>query len=137
MLVGLERGLEAVLRAVGLVGDHHDVAALGQHGEAVLILPRHELLDGGKDDAARRPVGHPSLPTEPGKSMRVEHEYARGGAWAYSAALDVHRAKVFGRCEATTGIAPFERLVEQVMSQAPYNTAILSNGSSPVPISMP
>ena len=23
---------------------------------------------------------HPSLPTEPGKSMRVEHEYARGGA---------------------------------------------------------
>lgn len=69
--------------------------------------------------------------------MRVEHEYARGGAWAYSAALDVHRAKVFGRCEATTGIAPFERLVEQVMSQAPYNTAILSNGSSPVPISMP
>ena len=32
----------------------------------------------------------------------VEHEYARGGAWAYLAALDVHRAKVFGRCEATT-----------------------------------
>lgn len=78
---------------------------------------------------------HPSLPTEPGKSMRVEHEYARGGAWAYLAALDVHRAKVFGRCEATTGIAPFERLVEQVMSQAPYNTArrvfwVMDNGSS-------
>jgi DDE superfamily endonuclease len=78
---------------------------------------------------------HPSLPTEPGKSMRVEHECARGGAWAYLAALDVHRAKVFGRCEATTGIAPFKRLVEQVMSQAPYNTArrvfwLMDNGSS-------
>jgi hypothetical protein len=78
---------------------------------------------------------HPSLPTRPGKSMRVEHEYARGGAWAYLAALDVHRAKVFGRCEPTTGIAPFERLVEQVMSQAPYNTArrvfwVMDNGSS-------
>ena len=78
---------------------------------------------------------HPSLPTRPGESMRVEHEYARGGAWAYLAALDVHRAKVFGRCEATTGIAPFERLVDQVMSQAPYNTArrvfwIMDNGSS-------
>ena len=78
---------------------------------------------------------HPSLPTAPGKSMRVEHEYARGGAWAYLAALDVHRAKVFGRCEATTGIAPFERLVKQVMSQPPYNTArrvfwIMDNGSS-------
>ena len=78
---------------------------------------------------------HPSLPTRPGEPMRVEHEYARGGAWAYLAALDVHRAKVFGRCEATTGIAPFERLVDQVMSQAPYNTArrvfwIMDNGSS-------
>lgn len=42
---------------------------------------------------------------------------------AYLAALDVHRAKVFGRCEATTGIAPFARLVDQVMSQPPYNEA--------------
>ena len=78
---------------------------------------------------------HPSLPSGPGKTMRVEHEYVRGGAWAYLAALDVHRAKVFGRCEATTGIAPFERLVDQVMSQAPYDTArrvfwVMDNGSS-------
>ncbi len=27
--------------------------------------------------------------------LRVEHEYERGGALAYLAALDVHRAKVF------------------------------------------
>jgi hypothetical protein len=78
---------------------------------------------------------HPSLPTESGQAMRVEHEYARGGAWAYLAALDVHRAKVFGRCEATTGIAPFQRLVDQVMRQAPYHEArrvfwIMDNGSS-------
>ncbi len=78
---------------------------------------------------------YPSLPTQPGEPMRVEHEYGRGGAWAYLAALDVHRAKVFGRCEATTGIAPFERLVEQVMSQPPYSDAsrvfwIMDNGSS-------
>jgi hypothetical protein len=78
---------------------------------------------------------HPSLPGRPGEAMRVEHEYERRGAWAYLAALDVHRAKVFGRCEATTGIAPFERLVDQVMSQWPYNQArrvfwIMDNGSS-------
>ena len=78
---------------------------------------------------------HPSLPTGPGETMRVEHEYARGGAWAYLAALDVHRAKVFGRCEASTGIAPFERLVDLVMSQPPYDTArrvfwVMDNGSS-------
>lgn len=37
---------------------------------------------------------HPTL--APGQSwlMRVEHEYQRGGALAYLAAYDVHRAKV-------------------------------------------
>ena len=59
----------------------------------------------------------------------MEHEYERGGAWAYLAALDVHRAKVFGRCEATTGIAPFGRLVDQVMSQPPYNRRAPCSGS--------
>ncbi len=78
---------------------------------------------------------HPSAPTAPGRSMRIEHEYRRGGAWAYLAALDVHRAKVFGRCEPKTGIAPFDRLVAQVMSQSPYREArrvfwIMDNGSS-------
>jgi len=78
---------------------------------------------------------HPSLPACAGKPMRVEHEYGRGGAWAYLAALDVHRAKVFGRCEATTGIAPFSRLVDQVMNQPPYSEArrvfwVMDNGSS-------
>lgn len=78
---------------------------------------------------------HPSTPAAPGQSMRVEHEYTRGGAWAYLAALDVHRGKVFGRCEPTTGIAPFDRLVAQVMGQPPYCDArrvfwIMDNGSS-------
>ena len=36
---------------------------------------------------------HPTLPPGPGAPMRVEHEYVRGGAWAYHAAWDVHRAK--------------------------------------------
>ena len=67
--------------------------------------------------------------------MRVEHEYERGGALAYIAAWDVHRAKIFGRCEPTTGIAPFGRLVDEVMSQPPYCSArrvfwIVDNGSS-------
>ena len=78
---------------------------------------------------------HPTLPPQPGVAMRVEHEYGRCGAWAYLAALDVHRAKVFGRCERKSGIAPFERLVDQVMRQPPYNQArrvfwIMDNGSS-------
>ena len=78
---------------------------------------------------------HPTLPPQPGMAMRVEHEYVRCGAWAYLAALDVHRAKVFGRCERKTGIAPFERLVDHVMHQPPYNQAhrvfwIMDNGSS-------
>ena len=78
---------------------------------------------------------HPSLPAQSNRPMRVEHEYQRAGAWAYLAALDVHSAKVFGRCEPSTGIVPFERLVEQVMRQRPYSEArrvfwIMDNGSS-------
>jgi hypothetical protein len=65
----------------------------------------------------------------------VEHEYDRGGSLAYLAAWDVHRAKVFGRCEPATGIKPFARLVEQVMSSEPYTSArrvfwLVDNGSS-------
>ena len=48
---------------------------------------------------------HESLGPAQG-GARVEHEYDRGGALQYLAAWDVHRAKVFGRCEPTTGIEP-------------------------------
>jgi hypothetical protein len=78
---------------------------------------------------------HPTLAPAPGRVMRVEHEYDRGGALAYMAAWDVHRAKIMGRCESTTGIEPFRRLVAQVMSTEPYASArrvfwIADNGSS-------
>jgi DDE superfamily endonuclease len=66
---------------------------------------------------------HPSLSGAPGRCTRIEHEYQRRGACAYLAAWDVHRAKLFGRCEDTTGIQPFDRLVEQVMSVEPYRSA--------------
>jgi hypothetical protein len=61
--------------------------------------------------------------------MRVNHEYDRGGALAYLAAYDVHRARVFGRCEPTTGITPFTNLVTQVMTQEPYASAHRCSGS--------
>ena len=35
---------------------------------------------------------HPTLPPGKARAMRVEHEYDRGGALAYLAAYDVHRA---------------------------------------------
>jgi transposase len=83
---------------------------------------------------ARRRI-HETLAPDPGDPMRVEHHYERKGAWAYLAAWDVHEAKIFGRCEAKTGIAPFGRLVHQVMRQEPYRSAhrvfwIVDNGSS-------
>ena len=78
---------------------------------------------------------HPTLPPGRARMMRVEHEYDRGGALAYLAAWDVHQARLFGRCEPTTGIQPFGRLVEQVMTVEPYASArrvfwIVDNGSS-------
>lgn len=83
---------------------------------------------------ARRRL-HRSLPPAAQRAMRVEHEYERCGAWAYLAAMDVDRLKLFGRCEPSTGIVPFEKLVAQVMGQAPYARArrvfwIMDNGSS-------
>ena len=80
---------------------------------------------------------HPTLPPGKSRTMRVNHDYDRGGAVAYLTAYDVHRAKVFGRCEQTTGIEPFRRLVQQVMTAEPYASAdrvfwIVDNGSSTV-----
>jgi hypothetical protein len=65
----------------------------------------------------------PTLPSAANHPMKVEHEYFREGAWTYLAAWDVHRAKVFGRCEVKNGMAPVERLVSEVMDQEPYKSA--------------
>jgi hypothetical protein len=78
---------------------------------------------------------HPTAAPAPDRDMRVEHEYDRGGSLAYLAAWDVHRARVFGRCEPKAGIEPFDRLVEQVMTTQPYASArrvfwVVDNGSS-------
>jgi hypothetical protein len=78
---------------------------------------------------------HEALPPGRSRIMRVNHDYHRRGAVAYLAAYDVHRGRVHGRCEDTTGIDPFMRLVQQVMSQEPYKSAervfwIVDNGSS-------
>ena len=78
---------------------------------------------------------HPTLPPGRARMMRVNHDYHRRGAVAYLAAYEVHRAKIHGRCEDTTGIVPFTALVEQVMTQEPYASAervfwVVDNGSS-------
>ena len=65
----------------------------------------------------------PTLPPAPNRPTTVEHEYFREGAWTYLAAWDVHRAKVFGRCEVKNGMAPVGRLVNEVMNQEPYKSA--------------
>ena len=78
---------------------------------------------------------HPTLPPGPRRTARVEHEYERRGALAYLAAWDCGQGKIFGRCETTTGIEPFCRLVDQVMRGEPYASAervfwVVDNGSS-------
>jgi len=77
----------------------------------------------------------PTVAPRAGRAGRCEHEYERRGALAYMAAWDVHRAKVFGLCDVTTGIKPFQGLVDLVMGQEPYRSArrvfwITDNGSS-------
>jgi transposase len=78
---------------------------------------------------------HPALPPGKARAMRAGHDCKRRGALAYLAAWDVRRGQVSGRCEHTTGIAPFSRLAGQVMTAEPYASAgrvfwIVDNGSS-------
>ena len=78
---------------------------------------------------------HASLPPTPGRPAYIENEYKRGGALQYLAAWDVRRGYVMGRCEARSGIAPFGRLVKQVLAEEPYRSGarlfwIVDNGSS-------
>jgi hypothetical protein len=78
---------------------------------------------------------HQTVSAGPGRPALVEFEYRRGGTLAYLAAWDVHHANLFDRVEARTGIEPFGRLVEQVMTSEPYQSArrvywIVDNGSS-------
>jgi len=76
---------------------------------------------------------HPTLPAAPGhrRGQRVE----RKGALCYLAAWDARRAKLFDRCALKDGIAAFDALVEQFMSQPPYSRAqrvfvVVDNGSA-------
>jgi len=85
---------------------------------------------------------HPTAPPQPRRAMRVEHEYERGGAVAYLAALDVFSGRVMGHISRKTGIEPFNALVDLVMQREPYASAdrvfwIVDNGSSHRPGTFP
>jgi hypothetical protein len=88
-----------------------------------------------KTSIQARRRGHPALPPALGRAAYIENEYARGGALPYLAAWDVRRGYIMGRCEPKTGIAPFGRLVKQVLAEEPYRSSerlfwSVDNGSS-------
>ena len=92
----------------------------------------------GREDLHPGPLPLPPHPATRAGPARCasNHDYDRGGALAYLAAYDVHRAKVFGRCEPTTGIDPFMRLVAQVMTTEPYaqrQSGVLDRGQRLLP----
>src|SRR5713101_6557824 len=83
----------------------------------------------------------PTLPPASTRPMRVEHEYFREGAWTYLAAWEVHRAKVFGRCEVKTasGSSGLWTIVPLIAGRKPL-TISAPNGPTPflsTPRSMP
>jgi transposase len=98
--------------------------------------PKDHILSADEKTSIQARVRcHPTLAPAPGRPSRVEHEYERGGALQSLAAWDVRRGFVMGRCEPKTGIAPFGRLVAQVMAREPYRSGerivwVVDNGSS-------
>lgn len=107
-----------------------------RHFEGVELRPDEFVISADeKTSIQARLRCHPTLPAAAGRSVRVEHEYDRGGALAYIAAWDVHRAKLFGIIQRRTGIVPFGKLVAEVMGHEPYRSArrvfwVVDNGSS-------
>jgi hypothetical protein len=103
--------------------------------EGKLLEPSDMVIsaDAKPSIQARKRI-HESAPPGPGRAQLVEHEYERMGSVTYLDAWDVRRGGVIGRSEAKGGIAPFDRLVRQVMVKEPYASArrvfwILDNGS--------
>ena len=98
--------------------------------------PRDFVLSGDeKTSIQARKRRHDELPPSSRRTRRVESEYKRGGALQYLAFWDVRRGTVLGRCEAKTGIVPFDRLVDDVLASPTYAEAerlffIVDNGSS-------
>jgi DDE superfamily endonuclease len=121
-------------RVADKAGPILDLSAGTWQGEP--LGPKDHILSADeKTSIQARLRCHPALPPAPGRPARIEHEYARGGALQYLAAWDVRRGYVMGRCEPTTGIEPFGRLVHQVLAQEPDRSAerlfwIVDNGSS-------
>ena len=103
------------------------------HGEPLGPGDRVLSVDAKPSIQARQRC-HRTIPAGQGKPARVEHEYQRNGALALLAVLDVHTGEVFASTPATTGIAPFMALMDQVMTRQPYNNAgrvfvVVDNGS--------
>jgi len=93
------------------------------------------LNSDGKTSIQARNRCHEESPPARKQRRRVESEYEREGALQYLAAWHVQRGMVLGRCEAKTGIEPFERLVDQILDREPYRDAerlflVVDNGSS-------
>jgi hypothetical protein len=114
--------VQVIAHSVQLKGIPPDVRTFFLYeGHAWLVYARE--WQGGKTSIQARRRKHATQLCRPRTPMHVQHEYFRCGAWTYIAALDVHHARIFGRCESQNGIAPFDRLVEQVMTRPPYNDA--------------
>ena len=111
-----------------------DLYAGKWHGQ--FLGPKDYILSADEKTSIQARIRcHPSLPPGPGRPAYIENEYARGGALQYLAAWDVRRGYIMGRCEPTTGIVPFGRLVNQVLAEEPYRSSerlfwIVDNGSS-------
>jgi hypothetical protein len=103
--------------------------------EGKLLQPGDMVISAdAKPQVQARKRVHQGAPPAPGRGQLVEHEYERMGALCYLDAWDVRRGGVIGRSERKGGIAPFDRLVRQVMIKEPYASArrvfwVVDNGS--------
>jgi transposase len=66
-----------------------------------------------------RPRRHATRPTQPGRAMRVEHEYRRVGALNLLAAFDTRTGRVYGQCYARKRQREFIAFLEYLAAEIP------------------
>ena len=104
-----------------LVGDHHDVASGREQRERILVLARHELLDGGEHDATARPVAQQRAQLLPGGSLHrlLAQQVLRQAEHAEQLAVEVVAV-----CDDDDGRVLHQRVLHHARCKARHRDAL-------------
>jgi transposase len=108
-----------------------DETFIAQINEVVALYTRplaaHERVLCADEKTSLQPRTRlsPTLPAQPGRPVRVEHEYARKGALNLFAAFDTRTGKVYGQCHERKRQVEFIQFLEMLDRETPAAITLL------------